>query len=213
MYVAFHDPSPLAISFRAGYRWLYEEVKTIHRDISVSNLMLHRIEGKLYGVLNDFDLALRLSEGEPLSTSKHWRTGTKPYMAIDLLVSDPPYHLYRHDLESFLYVLVFLTCRTEGSSLSLWKHAAMEDLRDKKNTAILDGFPPTHDHFEQFLLQIIGITGMFREGFFKRSVHRDQVKVAVQQGGSVPSFKEETLGDSVTFDKFAGFLKTPIIHS
>ncbi|KAJ7243571.1 hypothetical protein B0H12DRAFT_998246, partial [Mycena haematopus] len=101
------DPVEFAQAFKQifeCYRWLFEEAKTIHRDISVSNLMFHEIDGKVYGVLNDFDFALRLKENPP-STSKH-RTGTKPYMAIDLLVPHPPYHRYRHDLESFLYVLV-----------------------------------------------------------------------------------------------------------
>ncbi|KAJ7791154.1 hypothetical protein B0H14DRAFT_2274493, partial [Mycena olivaceomarginata] len=85
-------------------RWLHDDVKTIHRDISIGNLMFKQIGDTVYGVLNDFDLAVQLND-EPRSTSKQ-RTGTKPYMAIDLLVPQPPYHLYRHDLESFLYVLV-----------------------------------------------------------------------------------------------------------
>lgn len=29
-------------------------------------------------------------------------------MAIDLLVPDPPTHLYRHDLESLFYVIVWI---------------------------------------------------------------------------------------------------------
>ena len=34
-----------------------------------------------------------------------YRTGTGPFMAVDLLVSDPPtLHKYCHDLESFFYV-------------------------------------------------------------------------------------------------------------
>jgi serine/threonine protein kinase len=126
----------------AGYRWLYEKTETIHRDISIGNLMFHEIEGAVYGVLNDFDLALLLSDEKP-STSKQ-RTGTKPYMAINLLVPEPPYHLYRHDLESFLYVLVFLTCQIEGSPLADWKNLAMEDLKARKTAAITnEGFPST----------------------------------------------------------------------
>ncbi|KAJ6552378.1 hypothetical protein B0H10DRAFT_1968423 [Mycena sp. CBHHK59/15] len=174
----------------AGYRWLYKKTDTIHRDISIGNLMFHEIEGKVYGVLNDFDLALRLSDTTP-STSKQ-RTGTKLYMAIDLLVPKPPYHLYSYTSWS--------------SSPAKWKA--------RKTAAITnEGFPPTEEHFQQFRLRIIGISGLFREGFFKRAVHNDQVAVAELTGGSVPSFDDETLGDSVTFNKFATFLKTPIIQS
>ena len=36
-----------------------------------------------------------------------FRTGTGPFMAVDLLISNPPpLHKYRHDLESFLYIYV-----------------------------------------------------------------------------------------------------------
>ncbi|KAJ7761919.1 hypothetical protein DFH07DRAFT_739775, partial [Mycena maculata] len=210
------DPVELAQAFKQifeCYRWLYEKTKTIHRDISVSNLMFHEIDGKVYGVLNDFDLALRLNV-EPPPTSKQ-RTGTKPYMAIDLLVPEPPYHLPRHDLESFLYVLVFLTCQIENSTLAKWEDLAMEDLRDKKNTAITrDDLPPTKYHFERFGIWIIAISTLFRTGFNYRSSHRAGIELAKLIGGSSPpSFDDVTLGDSVTFDKFAAILEVPIIQS
>ncbi|KAJ7770470.1 hypothetical protein B0H16DRAFT_1410652 [Mycena metata] len=70
------------------YRWLYENARIMHRDISRNNLMYRRIDGKVYGVLNDFDLSAHLDKESP-STSKQ-RTGTEPYMAIDLLVNGPP---------------------------------------------------------------------------------------------------------------------------
>jgi hypothetical protein len=41
-----------------------------------------------------------------LSTARH-RTGTVPFMAMELLHKNPPAHLYRHDLESFFYILVW----------------------------------------------------------------------------------------------------------
>ncbi|KAJ7681464.1 hypothetical protein B0H14DRAFT_2299561, partial [Mycena olivaceomarginata] len=100
------DATELAEAFKQifeCYRWLYEGPKIMHRDVSISNLMFQRIDGKLYGVLNDFDLAA-FHDGSVPSTSKQ-RTGTKPFMARDLLDHPPPRHLYRHDLESFLYVL------------------------------------------------------------------------------------------------------------
>lgn len=40
------------------YRWLYEVPKILHRDISPNNLMIRKEGGKVYGVLNDFDLAV-----------------------------------------------------------------------------------------------------------------------------------------------------------
>jgi hypothetical protein len=60
------------------------------------------------GILNDWDMAslLDLLGEATLSTARH-RTGTVPFMAVELLDSNPPAHLYRHDLESFFYILVW----------------------------------------------------------------------------------------------------------
>ncbi|KAG5649469.1 hypothetical protein H0H81_003651 [Sphagnurus paluster] len=79
-----------------------------HRDISMSNLMYHEDEGK--AVLNDFDLAVyRSSYVQPGGE----RTGTIPCMALDLLHKRYFYgkvqRRYRHDLESFVWVLVVNT--------------------------------------------------------------------------------------------------------
>ncbi|KAJ7129132.1 hypothetical protein C8R44DRAFT_541131, partial [Mycena epipterygia] len=69
-------------------RWLYEEAKILHRDISINNLTYHVETGKIFGVLNDYDLSVVLS-ASPRSTSRQ-PTGTKPFMSRDLLVPGPP---------------------------------------------------------------------------------------------------------------------------
>lgn len=50
--------------------------------------------------------------GAPHLHEPRCRTGTGPFIAEDLLVfKNPPQHLYRHDLESFFWVLVwFIAC-------------------------------------------------------------------------------------------------------
>ena len=58
--------------------------------------------GELKGVLNDYDLASR---------DKH-RTGTIPFMALEMIKYAPKGQiprLYRHDSESFIWVLVYIT--------------------------------------------------------------------------------------------------------
>lgn len=77
------------------------------------------------GILNDWDMSSRVgrysgmasvvtmvtndpslaAEAEALNS----RTGTVPFMALDLLNEDGPVpkHLYRHDLESFLWILIW----------------------------------------------------------------------------------------------------------
>ncbi|KAI0737273.1 hypothetical protein BC629DRAFT_384474 [Irpex lacteus] len=78
-----------------------------HRDISPNNLMYYWTEqGRIVGVLNDFDLAVLASSA---AQSSKERTGTLPYMANDLLQSRgrPIAHFYEYDAESFIYVLLW----------------------------------------------------------------------------------------------------------
>jgi hypothetical protein len=60
-------------------------------DISLNNMRLRKYGDRVYA-------------------SKQ-RTGTKPFMAIEVLRPDLPAHMYRHDLESKFYVLIWTTSR------------------------------------------------------------------------------------------------------
>ncbi|KAJ7447074.1 hypothetical protein B0H11DRAFT_2290249 [Mycena galericulata] len=188
------------------YRWLYQAPKIIHRDISRFNLMYRIHEGKKVGVLNDFDLALFWKD-PTLSTSRQ-RTGTKPFMAIDLLVEKPPIHLYRHDLESFMYVLVFLTCQIKGSELEQWDYLDMKVLQNAKHSTVtLHGFPPFKAEFQSLRFWVGRVGKLFSDGFHAR---RDNVTL---KGLMLPTpdFVDETLGGHVTFDTFDAILQTPIV--
>ncbi|KAJ8581442.1 hypothetical protein M405DRAFT_925222, partial [Rhizopogon salebrosus TDB-379] len=78
-----------------------------HRDVSSPNLMWRKDKnGNLLGVLNDYDLSsLRITQGP----QGNERTGTVPFMALELLTKEGQRgevgHLYHHDLESFMWVL------------------------------------------------------------------------------------------------------------
>jgi len=91
--------------FRCHYRlWLHG---VEHGDISLSNFLW---DSKTKMVkLNDFDLARLRNNNVILG---HTRTGTMPFMAFDLLCPEGlegciP-RLYRHDAESFLWVLFWV---------------------------------------------------------------------------------------------------------
>lgn len=77
--------------------------KVLHRDISENNLLWTN-DTRVIGVLNDWDLATPV---DAVGNSTNHRTGTGPFMAYDLLGAEPPAHLYRHDLESLFYVLIW----------------------------------------------------------------------------------------------------------
>ncbi|KAJ6580325.1 hypothetical protein B0H10DRAFT_904714 [Mycena sp. CBHHK59/15] len=211
------DATELAEAFKQifeCYRWLYEGPKIMHRDVSISNLMFQRIDGKLYGILNDFDLAA-FHDGSVPSTSKQ-RTGTKPYMASDLLTHPPPKHYYRHDLESFLYVLAFLTCdiRAPNSTLGTWIDLGMAALQDAKGFLLASkGFPPQKPAFEGFDFWITLLRRLFSEGISKRTRHKDDDFFARRTGALPPlDFDHETLGGCVTFATFAAVLENPLLQ-
>jgi len=83
-----------------------------HGDISLNNLMYSVSPiGKVEGVLNDYDLA----SWDKFPTTNSDRTGTVPFMALELLrggLDRQIPRLYRHDAESFVWVLTYLTAIT-----------------------------------------------------------------------------------------------------
>jgi len=91
------------------------DVGIFHRDISTGNLMLRRLpgpEGKIHGVLSDFDLAVDMRDPDMSGNSHLHRTGTLPFLSMSLLqqLEMPalrfPYIL-RLDLESCVYVFLW----------------------------------------------------------------------------------------------------------
>ena len=90
-----------------AHKSLWKEGKILHRDISDNNIVIAKNEsGESIGVLIDLDLAKE--EGSSLSGARH-RTGTMQFMAIEVLAGIS--HTYRHDLEAFFYVLLWVCVR------------------------------------------------------------------------------------------------------
>jgi hypothetical protein len=80
--------------------------------------MWYEKDGILMGVLNDYDLSSLASAQGPQGNE---RTGTVPFMALDLLTPEGQgggvKHLYHHDLESFIWVLVWVCLRYKDGNL------------------------------------------------------------------------------------------------
>ncbi|KAF5317516.1 hypothetical protein D9619_013202 [Psilocybe cf. subviscida] len=88
--------------------------KVLHRDVSAGNIMINTAaESSRKALLIDLDYAIvtetldntEAGDGD-LTASKGYRTGTFPFMAVDILWGKP--HEPCHDLESFIYVLVWI---------------------------------------------------------------------------------------------------------
>lgn len=117
----FTSPRELLLGLHdaiVGHRSLLQDAGILHRDISLYNIMLTsttnpRADG-MHGFLIDLDMAVKTAAPRP-SGALH-RTGTVEFMAIGVLRGDP--HTYRHDLESFWYVFIWL-CVYKDSRLPL----------------------------------------------------------------------------------------------
>jgi serine/threonine protein kinase len=191
-----------------GYRWLYEKAGVLHRDISLYNLMFYRernnLELEVCGVLNDYDLATVVGVNE--SPSSMQRTGTRPYMAYELLDKNPPRHSYRHDLESLFYVLLILTSHFEDGEeipnppLKQWFQLNSSDLASKKEALLArsrTSLPKPTPPYERFMYWLIPMARAFSRGMY-------------WQEDDKADPNDETLGGNVTFDKMDAIFKIQV---
>ena len=150
------DPSlsPLEIgrSLLAGlivHASLFFQAGILHRDVSVNNIIsvssplatmprtppaiagnfLYTPGTDLYGSLIDLDYATVLAEQETSRIPE--RTGTYPFIAIAILQGSV-IHRYRHDLESFLYVLLWVSCYPVAGTRSSTQAVPLDDIRQQE---------------------------------------------------------------------------------
>ncbi|KAG5220774.1 hypothetical protein IMY05_C4520000500 [Salix suchowensis] len=148
----------------------------LHRDISVKNLMFRRKNDSIVGVLNDFDLATPVAKLDKGPTSKQ-RTGTWPYLAIELLDPStwlqPPRHLYRYDLESFFWVLLTLAVdpdEFDGYNILRWSGYDHVGLYDKKSSFLLHAgikTTPLHPRYKGLKEWLTSCSRMFHSVYAK----------------------------------------------
>ncbi|KAL7950210.1 serine/threonine-protein kinase Sgk2 [Trichoderma barbatum] len=107
-----------------AHRSLYMTGNILHRDISSNNIIITKpgAEDGFKGMLIDLDLA-KVRDNGP-SGARH-QTGTMQFMAVEVLRTVD--HTYRHDLESFFYVLIWM-CGRESWAKS---HLARGELPPK----------------------------------------------------------------------------------
>ena len=170
--------------------------------------MYRRKGEEICGVLNDFDLATIKGDSSPSSKQ---RTGTKPYMAIQLLreekgeKGDPVVHSYRHDLESLFYVILVLTsCFEDGEEISdpplqEWFSLDSRKLSDAKNTLITRfDLPTLRPPYAGFIRWLKPMCAAFQDAI-------------VWATRNTPD--SETLGDNVTFAKFGDIFDNDVTSS
>ena len=150
-------------------------------DISLDSMMLCREDDKVYGVLNDMDLAVSI--GVTIASLKQ-HTGSKPFMAINLLWPDPPVHMYCHDLESMFYVLVWITSRFNNGKelieppLQEWVDLGGMALIKEKNLFIMSVLLPPTSEFDALGRWVVSLQTMIRDGFSVRTKYRSELTIA-----------------------------------
>ena len=185
---------------------LYEKAGILHRDISINNLMVDPSDASK-GILIDLDMAAR--DKDPDSGVKleipPLPGGTVPFRAADLCNHDPlPRTLYRHDLESFFFVLIWMALYRANKPIdayfSTWSTGTWSAIRVDKGGFLIS---PVDTNLPQDLpLRASWIEPLwkaFGDGYEARSGF---------PGGadSGPRVDEETLGNHVSYDVFMGIL-------
>ena len=85
----------------------YKSVKGRITDPS-REIGTQKVSSKLPAIYNNLLVEHETEDETTHKCKARYRTGTGPFMAMDLLQEgNPPIHLYRHDLESFFWVLAY----------------------------------------------------------------------------------------------------------
>ena len=168
-----------------AHRSLYFDGNILHRDISENNIIITDPEeaGGFNGMLIDCDLSIEI---DGRRTGARQKTGTMEFMAIEVLREFD--HTYRHDLESFFYVLIWICARRvwerefkcklldrpKESMLTDWYTGSYKQIAQRKRDAVgvtgfeelLDEFPRVFDCVKPLCREIRGILFPYRDGLF-----------------------------------------------
>ncbi|KAI0142834.1 hypothetical protein GGR57DRAFT_376041 [Xylariaceae sp. FL1272] len=135
------------------HRSLYHDARILHQDISPGNIIIINPKDSTHadGLLIDLDVAVEIPSSSPSIPSTSSITGTRPFMAIGVLQGEP--HTYRHDLESFFYVLLWVLISKSlskdednppaTSTLCRWGDSAVEfyEIATYKTQDMQEGLP------------------------------------------------------------------------
>ena len=184
--------------------------------------MYRVIEGKVYGVLADYDLASWTTPStDGYTKTSQQRTGTPPFMAIGLLDKTDPLHLYRHDMESLFYVMLILATHYEirapkkGEDTWLRMRQGLKDLPYQTwfdqpfyeglaayKQAYFSKFEPLNlsPCFEDFRGWLLELRRSFSRGFRAKQQQLEEEDLERSCGKGTPApFDNETLGGHIHY--------------
>ena len=166
---------------------------------------------RIKGVLIDFDLA---TIGPP-TTEGHFgrRTGTRPYMARELLSTPTPVHLERFDWESFFYVICWIAAhysygvKVESNAFNEWDEQDDNKLREiKANLLFGNNERDLIDVFTVCYKSLITTWMDDMQAMFLASSKARKRFTRVQATDETLTFDEETCNGEVTWEKLWAIL-------
>jgi len=187
-----------------------------------------RAEGKtrkVYGVLTDYDLSSWKELRADYTRTSQQRTGTPPYMALELLKGNSTTHLYRHDIESLFYIMLMMCGR------HTIVHSRGEADAEAKSRVVMRGgklpypewFEEQDDHtlgntkfaffvdleaidlspsFEDFRAWLQALQDLFSDGIMLKCADRRRKKLAEDSPSGRAPFDDETLGGHFNYSSF-----------
>ncbi|RSL83333.1 hypothetical protein CEP51_004566 [Fusarium floridanum] len=157
----------------SGLVQLYKYARKVFR----SQPAQAREEGEPWGFLIDLDLSMELAVG-PAKPGEI--IGTKAFMAIDVMKRRQ--HSYRHDLESFLYVFLWIAiCGGDrklpaDSRLQRWLVGDWSELAQKKTEDMEDGnFAGIVAEFTPQFLGLEGLAYRLRDVLFCEEIGAEEL--------------------------------------
>lgn len=175
------------------------------------------------------------TEGQDTPKRKaRYRTGTGPFMALDLLAPGlAPVHLYRFDLESFFWVLIYFVATHNPEQHTLgrinqWADPNLLTVRESKSKFLLNisamqrtfcKMHPEYEDFKRAVLMPLYLMFMDLEGQASSiRVLRNRMMIAEtsKQKQEVKSLSQRiadacaSRNDLVTFEKFMALLAVDI---
>jgi serine/threonine protein kinase len=172
---------------------LYKKGFILHRDISLRNVHFCTIENE--AVLNDFDHATYGEERKAKHTS---RTGTRPFIALDILQAPGAYHQVHHDIESLYWVMCWLVLCFPSSgeevippTLRSWCFNSYQEIHAQKTTFLRNRFPAhlVPSRFESMKAILVYITIIMDRSQMARSEAKYPL-LADEEIGSMPILED-----------------------
>ncbi|TFY53177.1 hypothetical protein EVJ58_g9593 [Rhodofomes roseus] len=156
-----------------------------------------------------------------------YRTGTGPFMAVDLLRTEaPPFHLYRHDLESFFYVLIYVCAvynlaQMKFGHLIAWECETLVEIGNNKRNFLDDAlaydtmFANCDPAFKPLVASSGWVRSLYKRfgkveylGSSIRRIHMDADTGDELDADEIERY-EELRAREITYEKFMQILGAP----